>query len=188
MSKLSDNIWFTRKARIKTSERLFSNDNHSQLLLVVYSITNMCLSVALLKNLKLFGDNTDLSLVIMSMVILVTSLLVANKNFKGRALSLKNHYIELQKLYFNALDAEKSDDNEKINSIREEYFKLLELEENHSSIDDCSFRVSQKKSLTSRQPSTKEIATVYSYKTIRTISLIILYTFPVIGIYINASI
>ncbi|HMT94197.1 SLATT domain-containing protein [uncultured Thiothrix sp.] len=185
MSKLSDNIWFTRKARIQASERLLSNDNHSQILLIIYSIINTCLAVILLKDSSMLGGKTDLALVIMSIVILVTSLFVTNKNFKSRAEALKNHYIELQNLYFLALDAEKNEDQEKINELRAKYTDLLELSENHNTIDDYVFRVFNKSSLTSRKPSKYEIVITLGYKIARLLILIFLYTSPVVTIYMT---
>lgn len=187
MSKLSENIWFTRKARIQTSERLLSNDNHSQILLVVYSIVNTCLAVVLMKNIPGTGDNADLSLVIMSVIILVTSLFVANKNFKGRGLSLKNHYIELHRLYFDTLDAEDNNDTNKIITLRDKYTELLVQEENHATIDDYVFRVFNEKNLTSRKPTKFEKAIVYSYKSLRFLSLTVLYMSPTLIIYVTFS-
>ena len=186
MANISDNIWFTRKARIQASERLSSNDNHSQILLVTYSIINTCLSVMLIKKITLLGDNTDLMLVIMSLIILVTSLVVANKNFKGRALSLKAHYIELQRLYFKATDAE--DKKEDLKQIREEYTKLLDIVENHAPIDDIIFRVSNESRLNTRKPTTTEKFKAYSYRLIRFILFATLYLLPIIIIIIAALI
>jgi len=183
MSKLSDNIWFTRKARIQASERLLSNDNHSQILLVIYSIINTCLAVILLKNSSMLGGNTDLALVIMSIVILVTSLFVTTKNFKSRAESFKNHYIELQKLYFEALDAEENNSKEDMVKIRKRYTDLLELSENHNTIDDFVFRVLNKNNLTSRKPTVYEILTAYGYMILRLVTIILLYLSPVIAVY-----
>jgi hypothetical protein len=183
VSKLSDNIWFTRKARIQASERLLSNDNHSQVLLVIYSIINTCLAVILIKDSNMLGGNTDLALVIMSIVILVTSLFVTNKNFKSRAELLKNHYIELQKLYFEALDAESSGSEESIREIRKKYTDLLELSENHNTIDDLVFRVMNKSNLISRKPTLYEIALTFSYKVLRLAILIFLYISPIMAIY-----
>lgn len=182
MSKLSDNIWFTRKARIQASERLLSNDHHSQLLLVTYSIINTCLAVILIKDSAILGGNTDLALVIMSIVILVTSLFVTSKNFKGRAESLKNHYIELQKLYYKALDAEESSDKDSIRAIREQYTDMLDLSENHRAIDDYVFRVLNKKTIDTRKPSIYEILITYSYKALKSLLLIFLYVSPLLAI------
>lgn len=186
MANISENIWFTRKARIQASERLSSNDNHSQILLVIYSIINTCLAVMLIKKITFLGNNTDLILVIMSVIILVTSLVVANKNFKGRSLTLKAHYIELQRLYFEATDAEEkeSENKEKLKVIRKEYTKLLDIVENHAPIDDVVFRVFNSKSLDSRKPTNQEIIMAYSYKIIRFYLLTALYLLPVIVIFI----
>ena len=186
MANISENIWFTRKARIQASERLSSNDNHSQNLLIFYSIINTCLAVMLIKKVTFLGNNTDLILVIMSIIILVTSLVVANKNFKGRSLALKAHYIELQRLYFEATDAEESENKEKLKSIREKYTKLLDIVENHTPIDDVVFRVKNRTGLDSRKPTQEEKIMAYSYMVIRFVFLIALYSLPVIVIFIAA--
>lgn len=186
MSKISDNIWFTRKARIQASERLLSNDNHSQILLVYYSIINTCLSVILIKKVAFLGDNSDLILVIMSLNILVTSLFVANKNFKGRALSLKAHYIELQRLYFEAVDAEET--NKDLKEIREDYTRLLDIVENHAPIDDIVFRVLNESNLDTRKPNRNEKVAAHTYRAIRFLLLSALYISPIIAIYISSFI
>jgi hypothetical protein len=184
VKNISENIWFTRKARIQASERLSCNDNHSQFLLVIYSIINTCLGVMSIKKITFLGDNTDLILVIMSVIILVTSLVVANKNFKGRSLTLKAHYIELQRLYFEATDAEENENKEKIKVIREEYTKLLDIVENHVPIDDVVFRVFNAKRLDSRKPTNQEIIMAYYYKIKRFCLLTTLYFLPIILIFI----
>jgi len=184
MSKLSDNIWFTRKARIQASERLLSNDNHSQILLVYFSIVNICLAVILIKYNNLLGGNTNLALVLMSIIILVTSLFVTNKNFKSRAELLKNHYINLQKFYFEALDAEKNNDGKKIAEIRGKYTDSLDLPENHRSIDDYVSRVFNRGNLTSRVPTKYEISVAYGYKICRFVTLVLFYTSPFLAIYV----
>ena len=43
--KFSDNVWFTRKARIQSEKRLKRNHIHSQLLLIEYTLLASILSV-----------------------------------------------------------------------------------------------------------------------------------------------
>lgn len=182
--KLSDNIYFTRKARIQASERLFSNDRHSQYLLTLYSLINVCLSVVVIKKPGLFGENDDLLLVVMSIVILCVSLIVSSKNFKGRALSLKSHYIELHKLYYDVRESEK-DKSEKDKSDNksyvEKYTKLLELEENHKSIDDIIYRVFNN---TTRKAGRLEKIRMCCYYFTRFLTLVFLYFFPFVIILV----
>lgn len=178
MSNLSDNIWFTRKARIQTSERLLSNDNHSQIMLIVYSLISLILSIVLLKNTQAIGAYSDMIGVVMSLIITIISLVIGGKNFKGRGLSLKNHYISLQRLYLRAIDAEANNDLDKLAIIREEYNNILELEENHHSIDDIVFRVLNRQNLTTRKPNKMEILIAYSYKVIRYATIVFIYIFP----------
>jgi hypothetical protein len=136
----------------------------------------------LLKKLTFLGDNADLILVIMSITILVTSLFITNKNFKGRALVLKAHYIELQRLYFVAVDAEEKSLDQK--GIQKDYLRLLEAVENHSEMDDIIFRVFNESGLNSRKPSNNEKFRAYLYKTRRFITLATLYLLPIIMISI----
>lgn len=137
----------------------------------------------LLKDSNILGGNTDLSLVIMSIVILVTSLYVTNKNFKSRAVSLKSHYIELQKIYFESLDAEKESDQMSLNYIHSKYTNLLDLSENHSVIDDLVFRVDNNDGLSSRKPTPREKRAVVIYKAARCAILVFLYVSPILAIY-----
>ena len=162
--------------------RLLSNDNHSQLLLVFYSIIITSLSIILVKYPNIIGQESDLILVIMSVIILVTSILIAGKNFKGRALAYKTHYIELQKLYNEALDAEKK--NLSMEGVQDKYMALLELVENHTSIDDIIFRVSARDGLTSRKPNWEEICLAYLYKAFRFFYFSLLYLLPIIIIVV----
>ena len=136
----------------------------------------------LIKKVTFFGDNADLILVIMSVNILVTSLFVANKNFKGRALALKAHYIELHRLYFEAVDAEEK--NHDLKEIREKYTGLLDIVENHAPIDDIVFRVFNESSIDTRKPSFNEKITAYIYKALRILLLTTLYILPIVVIFL----
>ncbi|EGI73625.1 MULTISPECIES: SLATT domain-containing protein [Pseudoalteromonas] len=173
MSKLSDKIWFTRKARIQASERLLMNNQHAQFTLILYSLVNVALSIYMLKESNPVGRNSDITLTIISVCILVLSLFISNIDFKGRAEKLKKNYLNLHELY------EKSElpnaDELQINS---EYIKLLSDSENHKTIDDKFFRVTNYKSLSSRKPTIPDFIEVIFYTFIRKLLIISIYTAP----------
>jgi hypothetical protein len=180
MSKLSDKIWFTRKARIQSSERLLMNNLHAQSTLILYSLVNVALSIYMLKETNPVGKNSDITLTIISVCILVLSLFISNIDFKGRAEKLKNNYIELQSLYERAdlADADES----KINT---EYLKLLSDSENHKTIDDKFFRVTNYKTLSSRQPTIPDFIEVIFNVFIRKTIIISIYSAPFVLFLLN---
>jgi len=173
MSTLSDKIWFTRKARIQASERLLMNNLHAQFALILYSLINVALSIFMLKIDNPIGQNSDIVLTIISVCILVLSLFISNIDFKGRAEKLKENYLELHKLHDKSLDGE---EDEKI--LNEAYISLLSSSENHKTIDDKIFRISNSSTLTSRKPNIKEWIEVIAYVFFRKLLLIFIYLAP----------
>ncbi len=174
METHKDRIWFTRKARIRASERLLRNETHAQILLVVYSLFAVVVSVVLLKHPTIIGaeQNANLFLTIVSLAILVLSLLIANQDFKGRGLAFKNNYLKLQRL------ESEFDTTENTDAIHDRYHELLQESENHASIDDKYFRVLEADSKISRPPSRSDKAQVYAYVALRTVVLTTLYLLP----------
>lgn len=173
MSKLSDRIWFTRKARIQASERLLMNNHHAQFTLILYSLVNVALSIYMLKEANPVGKNSDITLTIISVCILVLSLFISNIDFKGRAEKLKENYLQLHELNDKA-DLELGDDSE----INAEYMKLLATSENHKAIDDKFFRVTNYKSLSTRKPTIPEVIEVIIYTFIRKLLITSIYLAP----------
>lgn len=173
MSNLSDKIWFTRKARIQASERLLMNNLHAQFALILYSLVNVALSIFMLKVDNPVGQNSDIALTVISVCILVLSLFISNIDFKGRAEKLKENYLELHKLYEKSLD--NKEDEKKLN---EDYISLLSSSENHKTIDDKFFRISNSNSLTSRKPNLMEWIEVICYVFFRKLLLILIYSAP----------
>lgn len=173
MSKLSDRIWFTRKARIQASERLLMNNHHAQFTLILYSLVNVALSIYMLKEANPVGKNSDITLTIISVCILVLSLFISNIDFKGRAEKLKENYLQLHELN-NKADSTTADESQ----INAEYIKLLANSENHNSIDDKFFRVTNYKFLSSRKPTIPEFIEVIFYIFIRKSLLISIYLAP----------
>lgn len=179
MEALSNRVWFTRKARIYASERLLSYNSHSQIILIYYSLVNVALSIAMLTGSNPFGDQSASMLVMMSIGILVISLVVSNVDFKGRALKFKDNYINLQRLYEKCHAA----NLQQIEDLKDTYVELLKETENHKSIDDMCFRVSERKNLTSRIPCWQEIAQVYLYYIFRWFVFLFLYASPFLVLF-----
>ena len=172
MSDLINNIWFTRKARIQASERLSMNGLHAQLILIIYSLVNVGFSVAALKYNNFLNGESDIALIIMSVSILVLSMYITNIDFKGKSSQFKDNYLKLQSLYEKAKSTEVEP--------TEEYIQLLSECDNHKSIDDKFFRVTNRSSLSSRKPTPYEYIEVILYITVRKTILIFLYLAPLL--------
>jgi hypothetical protein len=176
---ISNNIWFTRKARIVASERLANRNQWSQIILVYYSVVIVCLSIVSLDNTKNF-QNLELLLTISSVILLVISLLVSSQKFLERSIALKANYIELQKLYLQALEAEEKENSETLSRIKEKYIECLSYVENHTLMDDITFRVRERLNLESRKPSKVEIIKVWLNTFVKIIICISIFLFPFI--------
>lgn len=179
IEKFSDNIWFTRKARVQSSERLKNDHTHTQLLLVEYTLIGAVLSVIVIRHNKLFGSDTDIMLAIMSIVILVLSLVITNFNMKERSNIFFNNYVQLQLIYLESKEIEKIE-NSDMSDVREKYKKALLDVENHTVMDDICARVENAKSLYSRHPTCVEYFKCFGYKTIKFIMYLLLYSAPIL--------
>ncbi|MBI2308564.1 MAG: SLATT domain-containing protein [Rhodocyclales bacterium] len=175
---MHDNIWFTYKARIRAHLRLASNDFHTQLLMVWYALAGSLLGVVSIRYPKILGNDTDLIAALISTALLVISMLVANRDFRGRAIQMRTNYLALGELYRKANNGGVS--QEQANS---EYQQLLNAVEIHSEIDDKYFRVFHSGNLTSRQPTLRERADVISYIVTRTLGLAACYLLPVVSVF-----
>jgi hypothetical protein len=173
---LANKLWFTFKARIRAQERLSNNDFHSQLLLVWYVLVSAILSVIVIRYPNCLGEDTDVISAILSVVLLVLSLLVTNRDFKGRAFAMRQNYLDIQSLY-NALTLQ-NQPTRSTEEISENYQKILNESENHCEIDDKYFRVFQKE--TTRPASYREMAEVYLYLGLRYLILFFIYMIPVL--------
>lgn len=128
---LSDNIWWTRKARIQTEKRLLANAFQSQLLLLWYSFFGVLASIYYLKFYEAIDtDLTGVSWVSYSVLVLVMSGFITGLSFKERASLVKECYETLQQLYQEA-----KQDNAQTQEIAEKYQEVLGLCENHTEID-----------------------------------------------------
>ncbi len=173
---MMDKIWFTYKSRIRTQQRLQSNDFHSQLLMVWYALLSTFVAVLALKNQKILGEDTDMVSALFSIGLLAISMIVANRDFRGRSIEMRRNYLDLQHLHRQGTAVPPLLTQQE---IIDQYQKLLDAVENHGEIDDKYFRVFQH-GLTSRHPTRVQIVEVYAYIVVRTSVLCLLYIAPLL--------
>ena len=129
---ISDNIWWTRKARIQTEKRLLTNAFQSQVLLLWYSFSGVATSIYYLKigtqcvNSGLNG----IAWVVFSVLVLCISGFINGLSFKERAGLIKECYETLNGLYHKSKDT-----NVDLDLLNAEYDQILGVCENHSDRD-----------------------------------------------------
>ncbi|MDE2311356.1 MAG: SLATT domain-containing protein [Betaproteobacteria bacterium] len=172
---LADKLWFTFKARIRAQERLSRNDFHSQLILVWYALASAIVAVIVIRYPNFLGKDTDIVSASLSIALLVISLLVTNRDFRGRALAMRQNYLAIQGLY-NDLTYQEQPTRSSV-EISKTYQRILNESENHCEIDDKYFRVFHGN--TTRPASYREKAEVGLYLLWRFIILSLIYMLPV---------
>ncbi|WP_456281198.1 SLATT domain-containing protein [Cupriavidus sp. JZ107] len=171
-----DNIWFTYKARIRAQVRLAKNDFHSQALLVWYAFCGAVLAVVAIRFPQILGSQTDILAAVFSIALLVVSLMVTGRDFRGRAMEMQRNYLALQSLYRRA---QQNPPVLSLQEIENQYGVLLDQVENHTTLDDVCARVFETGRLTSRHPSLADCARAWGYMAARTVILLSLYALPV---------
>lgn len=126
---ISDNIWWTRKARIQTEKRLLSNARHAQLLLLWYSFVSVCASVYYLKFTSQ-SSYANVFWVMFSILVLCVAGFINGLSYKERAAVVKDSYESLNSLYRKSLKQ-----NIVLDEITKEYEQILNISENHADID-----------------------------------------------------
>ncbi|GAA0287167.1 hypothetical protein GCM10009128_01850 [Psychrosphaera haliotis] len=128
----SDNVWWTRKARIQAEKRLLSNAFQSQLLLLWYSFFGVAVSIFYLKFTPSAGqeDLAGISWIVYSVLVLSMSGFIAGLSFKERASLIKESYETLNTFYHKA-----KEENADIEKISAEYEQIMGLCENHTDYD-----------------------------------------------------
>lgn len=180
---LKDRIWFTRIARINSEKRLLSNELHSQLLLMFYSVYSIGLSVTQLKYKPISDDAASVIGTILSVTLFGLAFHLNARGFAARAQRFKENYtllqvlsgkIELAECQSNTATLEAT-----IESVQAEYAAAIAGCENHTSIDDrCSrFPYDQKK--LSRPLVGWDVPCIFAYRIGRFLGLALLYIFPV---------
>lgn len=128
----SDNVWWTRKARIQAEKRLLSNAFQSQILLLWYSFSGVASAIYYL-NLGDSGSNPDLNgiaWVVFSVLVLCISGFINGLSFKERAGLIKECYETL-----NGLCQKSKDDGANFFQLNSEYDQILGVCENHTDRD-----------------------------------------------------
>ncbi|MBG6070265.1 hypothetical protein IWX87_000005 [Polaromonas sp. CG_9.7] len=154
-----------------------NNDIHSQVLLVWYAIAALVIAIVGLKYKDFLGPDTDLYTATLSIVLLIISMLITARDYRGRAISMRTNHIAL-KLLYDELNIGNITPQEKPKI----YSKLLSECENHSSYDDRYFRIF---SPTSRIPSYYEKIVEFIEISIRWLCIFILYFLPILIVILN---
>jgi hypothetical protein len=174
-----DNIWFTYKARICTHDRLARNDFHTQNLLVWYAFCGAVLAIVTVRFPTILGGNTDIVAAVLSTALLVVSMMVTGRDFRGRSIEMRRNYLSLQTLYRKGTSNPPTLTDAQIES---EYEQLLDSAENHSHLDDMRARVFNTGKLDSRLPTTRETAIAYGYCALRFLVLSTAYLLPLFAV------
>ena len=181
---LADQIWFTRKSRIRASERILSTHMHCTYILIWYSFVTFSLSIYLIKNATFLHNSSDVIMTIATGAVFTLSLLIPQLDLKNRALKLKENYINLQKLSF---DLKLCDDEHAITKLNDDYLELLREVENHSKVDLYYFIAYETGGSCSRVISMSEWGVLAFYLFIRSSILTLLYLFPILMLILYAS-
>ncbi len=168
-----DDIWFTYKARIAAEQRLRNSDLHSQSLLIWYAIVSTAAGLFAIRYEKFAGPDTDIYMAVLSVALLVISMFVANRDFRGRAMQMRSNHIALKRLHDELVAGIVAPENKpKI------YSELLVECENHTSYDDRYFRVFNKSGLKSRLPTRFEHFFVIGVCGVKSAIYLALYLLP----------
>lgn len=173
----NDNIWFTYKARIRAHDRLAKNDFHSQNLLVWYAFTAAVLAILTIRYSQVLGPNTDIAAAVLSIALLVVSMMVTSRDFRGRSIEMRRNYLALQALYWKSKHEPPSMTT---SDMDREYERLLDTAENHAHIDDICARVFGTGTLDTRKPTGRELGLAYGYVALRFTILTTVYLLPVL--------
>ncbi|HBD95859.1 MAG: hypothetical protein A2015_13055 [Spirochaetes bacterium GWF1_31_7] len=133
---LLNKIWITKKCRINTAMRLENDNKFFLFLSFYYSVFLIILSII---NLYKSGNYNSLTLVILSISTTFIVLFYNFQNYKERALSMKNVYIELDQIYIELKTIDKSN-IDKILKISSDYSSVLSSVENHNVYDFLVFQ------------------------------------------------
>lgn len=117
-------IYLTRKARILLSEELKSKHDFYQNLIIYY--TAMIIIYSLLDITK--GISNAVNILIMSIVLSFFTVAVQSQKHLERYMSLKQHYIKLDELYYSLTE---TDNVEGIREHHSRYIQMLDTVENH---------------------------------------------------------
>lgn len=177
---LSDNIWWTRQARIRTERRLLSNAFHSQIILLWYSFYSVAISI------YYFGAAQDAisskSWLIYSVLVLVVSVYINGFSYKERAALIKENYERLKTLMTHAKQIESK--NGDLTQVAFSYEKALKACENHRQEDYLEalyevYESSEDKSKVIPKPTEYQLKKAKRNRRSRNIALALFYLLPI---------
>lgn len=125
----SDNIWWTRKAKIQAEKRLLKSAFHAQVILLWYSFFSVVIAIYHLEFSSSESDVSGIAWVSYSVLVLVISGFINGLSFKERASLIKECYEALNQIYHKAKKDEDSED------IKKEYDQIIGVCENHTDRD-----------------------------------------------------
>lgn len=178
---LADNIWWTRKSRIKAEVRLLDNARNSELIALWYAFFGTGVSVYQLQVSS--GQNTASGIlwVCFSILSLVMTGFINGLSFKERSALIKECYETLNELYIKATVSNLSQSD--LDQIGAQYRQILKLCENHSTEDYYSaiceeYWAAPDKTKLSKTPTTYIYFIFFSNKIKRFIFKTALYSLP----------
>ncbi|MFH4371231.1 SLATT domain-containing protein [Vibrio alginolyticus] len=172
---LKNQIWFTRKTRIRTAERLLSNQFHSNLILVWYSFLTFAISIYAIKKPNFIGQDGDVIMTIATGAVFSLSLFIPQLELKTRYESVKQNYISLHTLYVESAFCSNKDD---ITEVQEKYSELLNAVENQTRLDLSYFLQFDAAPDCTMKNDFFDTLSVYLYLIIRTSAITLAYTLP----------
>lgn len=185
MSNFSDKIWWTKKARIKTEVRLLNLNFYSQFFLLWYSIFLVCYSIyTLVLPLGSITQTESATMVALSVMVLVATLFINNMDFKGRALLVKQCYEQLSIIYTRSQVLNPDD-----SLLDRDYQAVLSISENHQEKDFYlavvdEYNNASDKTKVSKVPTDKMICKVNLIKIRNVVSVIFLFIFPFLTVWL----
>src|SRR3989338_5116959 len=176
---LKNKVWFTYRARIMAHERLMLLNKVTQYLLIWYSLITVISSIVMIRFPLIFGSNGDILVTCISLIVLVLSLVVSSRDYRGREIEMRKNYLELQKLY-RELEVKNELPADEFSEKDERYQFIIAKGENHTEFDDLTFRV---KNSTTRTPAWHAFILYYVVKTAAWLFLIAFIITPLIIIF-----
>lgn len=181
---LKDRIWFTRIARIQAEKRLLSNELHSQLLLMFYSVYSIALSVAQLQYKPISDEAASVIGIILSVTLFGLAFHLNGRGFSARAQRLKENYTRLQ-LLLGRIELAECQANphvlqSTIVSVQAEYAAAIAGSENHITMDDRCARYPYDQSKLTRPLGRLDYIFILVYRGYRILGLAFLYLSPLV--------
>ena len=175
MVNYSDKIWKTRKIRINTESRLNKWATIFDILIPLYSLNFIIITI-----LPITKNDEWIKFISIagSLIILIVSILVANRNHKIRAYKMMLHYIKLDQIYTRI---ENSEEDEKEKNF-DEYLEELKNVENHSNADYLKTIIENRNDKDSGFPGVAwdDFLKYYFIKSVSVILIILLFGLPIL--------